>query len=1076
MTDFSEGERICKEILDSGNRGDLDGDVIGFDTETTPAFLSPTDADGKIDTVQIFTCKKETGLLGGSAVAKDISYVFHVRLWRNDRSDNSTDRGLPKSMRQLIESPTIKKAAVNAKSDIALVKKTWQNNFLEPAGFVDPGYLANELCLTSRKMAALSKLSLLLFNKDVDKTFQVANYAVKALRNNKPQIEYAALDAVVHYKLYMRLVELMEEIKGGIDVDKYVLVRCSAKNKTVAYGKVTAVAADIVTVDVTSIIMPGFKLSNHGGDTIEAVADGATTGFDITISKENVLIAVAEHGKWADIDSASGGPVLNGSGVEVNPLFDDLLTRLDPVHGMFRCSDDLRKRHGCHRKFMARLRDGMFNISVDDVKTVKLNLKMRGFSDDDIEQLYLGDFGHFVRRCRRHIPEPTTLVGRLKRVYDYFKGENGIDAKTGDHLYTPKFKKAWKALVKKHAARGCLSDPLDINLYYNIILESGKEVLRCERTTSPLEGFHLHLRRLFNCHVISPRYASLLLAEFIARWNRRARVRARGEGDYGSVDFDVMEIIRDLAAKIGHEEYADVPHADEFEDTGETFFAVKIDLQDPDLLEDGDDAELLGSGGFAVDSDEDDDIEGTNAIDELFHNTRHDHGLVSESEDEEDDDDDSSNDDIDGDDGSSGDGVGDDSSGASNSANGDSAMNNGATKSTTALLSTVSVATSPLRSDDDSERLYLGTHAHSVTKYKPSPSEIEFAEMQGLDFIPVTTVDRMYKDEVKLFKDTYAYFCEWNNGRKLLAAKFACYWNIIVDKMGTGEIPAAAIRRVSPITLLAMHRKVVEYANQEASNHNREALAAMRDLLRDQKPAQGFVPPRRVISAAAAGKSKSTFNAAAAATGESGDEAGSATDAGMQANGVASSQPARPSVAESAASAASSAALLSTTTGNAGSTGTSGSSSASVHKRRKKGGSDLQRRHKQPTSRGSYAGSSAVVSRGIKLCKACGHSSNTSETARLHSIIPNKFGSNCLLAAKCFDGTSGYRTTWVRARSRFNSSHEGSTCSVCCRKDVTSSDVLDHSIAYPKLRALFDLLPKGSHQHLPKLPEGFNPV
>ena len=124
--------------------------------------------------------------------------------------------------------------------------------------------------------------------------------------------------------------------------------------------------------------------------------------------------------------------------------------------------------------------------------------------------------------------------------------------------------------------------------------------------------FHNFLRKLFNCFVISPRYASLLLAEYITRWNARAKAAARGEFMHGCFEYDLFEEIRDFAEAAGLGEYADVAVSSEFEDTGEVFFCYNVKAHAPTEDGDGDGGAAGGAGAVgagSADSDVDSDME-----------------------------------------------------------------------------------------------------------------------------------------------------------------------------------------------------------------------------------------------------------------------------------------------------------------------------------------------------------------------------------------------------------------------------------------------------------------------------------
>jgi hypothetical protein len=432
---------------------------------------------------------------------------------------------------KVIEATNIYKACINASSDVKALQRTWPELVLQPTAFVDPGKIAKHIGVTPRENVSMIKLTKLLLGKTVDKTFQIASYATNALAKNTAQLAYAALDAVLHYKLYVKMIELRTFVEGELENGDEVMVFDSTRHRKVLCGHVVGTASingvDVVDVKVTKVHIPGFVVRYNDRKTVEQLSGGKDSDFVVRVPNTSACKHIDEHDGFAEIDAKVGtdNPNTDADGTSLD--WDRLLCRLDAVHSMFRISTTLKKKHGQYKKFMARLRDAMFNISQEDVAAVKKQLEDRGFSLEEIEDRYLGNYRYFVARCRRTIPPPTELRANMEAVFAHFE-DNGMDARSKvGHLFTPRFRKAWKRLLTKHVDRGCLSDPLDVNLYYEVTTPSGRVILRCERGTSPLEGFHQHLRRVFHCYVISVYFASLLLAEFVTRWNARARYGAR---------------------------------------------------------------------------------------------------------------------------------------------------------------------------------------------------------------------------------------------------------------------------------------------------------------------------------------------------------------------------------------------------------------------------------------------------------------------------------------------------------------------------------------------------------------------
>ena len=107
------------------------------------------------------------------------------------------------------------------------------------------------------------------------------NYASKKLKKATSQINYAGLDAVLHFELYSELVSLRRFVYGDLHKEDTVLLMDSAKQKRVVTGRVHALPSveDVKFVDiaVTEVHMPGFKLEHMNRKTVEQVVTNDQT-------------------------------------------------------------------------------------------------------------------------------------------------------------------------------------------------------------------------------------------------------------------------------------------------------------------------------------------------------------------------------------------------------------------------------------------------------------------------------------------------------------------------------------------------------------------------------------------------------------------------------------------------------------------------------------------------------------------------------------------------------------------------------------------------------------------------------
>lgn len=146
--------------------------VLGFDTETKPAFLK-----GQSFAPSVLQ-------LAGPQV------VYIIQLKRV---------GLPERLRALLANPAIVKAGVSLDYDIAELRKIAE---FEAAGFIDLGLVAKKSGL---KNHGLRGLAAVLLGFRISKGAQRSNWGQDEL--TPVQIDYAATDAWVGRELYLHMAE-----------------------------------------------------------------------------------------------------------------------------------------------------------------------------------------------------------------------------------------------------------------------------------------------------------------------------------------------------------------------------------------------------------------------------------------------------------------------------------------------------------------------------------------------------------------------------------------------------------------------------------------------------------------------------------------------------------------------------------------------------------------------------------------------------------------------------------------------------------------------------------------------------
>jgi ribonuclease D len=147
-------------------------DVVGFDTETRPAFKK-----GVI---------YEVALLQFATHEK--AYIFRL---------NKT--GLPPPLASFMANSTVIKAGAAIRDDIRSLQRLSRFN---PAGFVELQEMVKEHDILE---TGLRKMAAIVLGIQISKSQQVSNWERKVLTD--AQLIYAATDAWVCYEIYRRLTE-----------------------------------------------------------------------------------------------------------------------------------------------------------------------------------------------------------------------------------------------------------------------------------------------------------------------------------------------------------------------------------------------------------------------------------------------------------------------------------------------------------------------------------------------------------------------------------------------------------------------------------------------------------------------------------------------------------------------------------------------------------------------------------------------------------------------------------------------------------------------------------------------------
>ncbi len=161
-----EGAKRAAEILSSEK-------ILGFDTETRPSFTKGESYTPSL--LQLATHEK--------------AFLFRLKFYP-----------LPAEMITILENPEIIKVGIGNKDDLIGLGKIIK---MKPAGFVDLAEVMKTKGMTS---ASLRSLTAIFLGKRLFKKAKTTNWERKEL--TPAQIKYAAIDAVVGFLIYEKILEL----------------------------------------------------------------------------------------------------------------------------------------------------------------------------------------------------------------------------------------------------------------------------------------------------------------------------------------------------------------------------------------------------------------------------------------------------------------------------------------------------------------------------------------------------------------------------------------------------------------------------------------------------------------------------------------------------------------------------------------------------------------------------------------------------------------------------------------------------------------------------------------------------
>ena len=204
-------------------------------------------------------------------------------------------------------------------------------------------------------------------------------------------------------------------------------------------------------------------------------------------------------------------------------FWPDVVVKLDPMHAMKRLTETTSStQHPDHGSFCSKLTSCVF--------------KYDGKVMERISQAWLTEHGDSTlpqqvkqKYVPRIIPGPQLIVDAIEKLLQEFRTRKH---ETEGMLLTVRTEKAWQ-LLQKHILKGCLSDPLDINLNYGgpVAMIGGMQFpsIKSSRGTSPVEGLHAHQKQwlgMFGQHDCE--VGAALLKDGAWKWNR-AKSKAKDQ-------------------------------------------------------------------------------------------------------------------------------------------------------------------------------------------------------------------------------------------------------------------------------------------------------------------------------------------------------------------------------------------------------------------------------------------------------------------------------------------------------------------------------------------------------------------
>ena len=513
---------------------------VGFDLEWTVQYSNNGVKKSPIGLIQF--------------ALQDTIYLFHVARCSLSRprmtKDGFRSGQLPRILHELLNRTDIIKVGSCVNNDITLLNQQYG---LEMKKGIDLASLARSRGVDlSNNGSSLKALAACVLKKHLPKEEEGIRISDWDGPLGDKQKRYAALDAYVSLQIWTKLQERIgvgedvtpQNVRAGMRVAIYAN---TAKSLLVGYGIISSIEITKnfnrakqckvgLSIEQENIVRPDVKVKmDNEFSLLSELRDNSKISTKYLLTAEQPTHdPMEEYERRCSVESleTTGTSETVQAIVEVSKKPPQTRVLLDPYHWFRRISECLDTEHGAFFNFMRELSNAVFKWDESDKAKVEAFLSKQNIKFDDFYEV---NDEWIKRRVRRTIPDERNLNNRVQKVIDTYKGH--ICAKSNEVLIPNDAMKRIEECMK-HVKNGCLSDPDDIQLYYELGKDKdGLMKYRSIRGTCSNEGtVHRNIKAKFGAYNAGIRLAYCMLLDFCTMNNMSAAHRNRGDPNYGHFD------------------------------------------------------------------------------------------------------------------------------------------------------------------------------------------------------------------------------------------------------------------------------------------------------------------------------------------------------------------------------------------------------------------------------------------------------------------------------------------------------------------------------------------------------------